>query len=128
MLMYPYHLQSWWDFGVLIFLMVVQFWLRGTGQIQDLCAFSGQRMEVMAWNFACQCILTTFRAGYILVMAVDFQNLGLVLTWPREKWSHISGTLYRVLSSFEYVMLVLVATKQLQRYTSDHVFNLCYEI
>ena len=44
-----------------LFLILVLFWLSETGQIWGFQAFSGTPMEEMAWNFACWCILATFR-------------------------------------------------------------------
>ena len=35
-------------------------------------AFAGERMEGMVWNFACWCILGTFRTDYIIVMVYWF--------------------------------------------------------
>ena len=63
MLMYPDHLQNWlvYGHGLLILLILALFWLNETGQIWGFRAFPGERMEEMAWNFACWCILTTFR-------------------------------------------------------------------
>ena len=63
MLMYLDHLQNWLVYGrgVLIFIILAQFWLSETGQIWGFRAFAGERMEEMAWNFALWCILTTSR-------------------------------------------------------------------
>ena len=63
MLMYLDHLQNWlvYGHGLLIFLILALFWLSETGQNWGFRAFPGERMEEMAWNFACWCILTTFR-------------------------------------------------------------------
>ena len=60
MLMY---LQNWlvYGHGLLIFLILALFWHSETGQIWGFRAFPGERMEGMAWNFACWCILTTFK-------------------------------------------------------------------
>ena len=57
------HLQNWLVYGhsLLIFLILALFRLSETGQIWGFRAFLGERMEEMAWNFACWCILTTFR-------------------------------------------------------------------
>ena len=45
-------------------------------------AFARERMEEMVWNFACWCILGTFRTDYIMVMVCWFysfwRHLGLV--------------------------------------------------
>ena len=62
-LMYLDHLQNWLVNGhsLLIFLILALFWLSETGQIWGFRAFPGERMEEMAWNFACWCILTNFR-------------------------------------------------------------------
>ena len=63
MLMYLDRLQNWlvYDHGLLIFLILAQFWLSETGQIWGFRAFPGECMEEMASNFARWCILTTFR-------------------------------------------------------------------
>ena len=63
MLMYLGHLQNWLDYGhgVLIFLLLASLWLSEMGQIWGFRAFPGERIVGMAWNFACWCILTTFR-------------------------------------------------------------------
>ena len=63
MLMYLAHLQHWliYDDSLLIFLILAFFLLSEMGQILGFRAFSGESMEGMAWNFACGCILTTFR-------------------------------------------------------------------
>ena len=37
-------------------------------------AFAGERMEGMAWNFACWCIVTTFRTGKIMVTVCWFYS------------------------------------------------------
>ena len=64
MLMYLDRLQNWlvYGHGLLIFLILAQFWLSETGQIWGFRAFPGERMEEMASSFACWCILTTFRS------------------------------------------------------------------
>ena len=63
MLMYLDHLQNWLVYGhnLFIFLILALFWLSETGQIWGFRAFSGERIEEMAWNFARWCILTTLR-------------------------------------------------------------------
>ena len=63
MLMYLDHLQNWLVYGhnLLIFLLLVPVWLAETGQISGFRAFSGERMEKIAWNFTWWCILTTHR-------------------------------------------------------------------
>ena len=63
MLMYRDHLQNWLDdgHGLFIFLLLLPLWLSETGQIWGFRAFPGERIEGMAWNFACWCIVTTFR-------------------------------------------------------------------
>ena len=63
MLLYLDHLQNWlvYGHGLMIFLILALFLLSETGQIWGFRAFPGDRMEGMAWNFACWCILTTFR-------------------------------------------------------------------
>ena len=61
MLMYLDHLQNWCVYGycLLICLIWALFWLSETGQIWGFRAFTGERIEEMAWNFARWCILTT---------------------------------------------------------------------
>ena len=70
------HLWNWLYFDVgddlLIFLIWAQFWISKTSQIWGFRAFSRERMEMMACNLACWCILTTFRADYILVSISGF--------------------------------------------------------
>ena len=63
MLVNLHHLQNWLVYGrgLVIFLILALFWLSETGQIWGFRAFPGERMEGMTWNFACWCILTTFR-------------------------------------------------------------------
>ena len=57
-LMYLDHIQKWLvlGHGLLIFVILALFWLSETGQIWGFRAFPGERMEEMAWNFACWCI------------------------------------------------------------------------
>ena len=38
-------------------------------------AFPGERMEGMAWNYACWCILTTFRTDKIVVTVCWFSSI-----------------------------------------------------
>ena len=63
MLMYLGHLQNWLvcGHGLLIFQILALFWLSEMGQIWVFRALPGERIEGMAWNFSCWCILTTFR-------------------------------------------------------------------
>ena len=63
MLMYLDHLQNWLvhGYGLLLFLILALFWLSETGQICGFRAFPGERIEGMAWNFACWCIVSIFR-------------------------------------------------------------------
>ena len=63
MLMHLDRLPNWlvYGHGLLIFLILALFWLGETGQIWGFRAFPREGMEEMAWNFACWCILTTFR-------------------------------------------------------------------
>ena len=63
MLMYVDHLQNWLDYGhgLLIFLRLTPFWLSERGQIWGFWAFPRERLEGMACNFACWCIMKTFR-------------------------------------------------------------------
>ena len=73
MLIYPDHLQKWLDFGhgLLIFLLLVQFWLSEMCQIWGFKAFSSECLEEMAWNVV-WCILTSFRNYSILVKVCWF--------------------------------------------------------
>ena len=68
-LMYLDHLQNWLvlGHGLLTFVILALFWLSETGQIWGFGAFPGERMEGMAWNMLCCCILTTFRTDCIMV-------------------------------------------------------------
>ena len=63
MLMYLDHFQNWlvYGYGLLIFQILALFWLSETDQIWGFRAFLEERMEGMAWNFTCWCILTIFR-------------------------------------------------------------------
>ena len=63
MLMYLEHLQNWLDYGhgLLILLLLASLWLSEMGKIWGFRTFPGERVVGMAWNFACWCILTTFR-------------------------------------------------------------------
>ena len=63
MLMYLDHLQNWLVYGysLLIFQILALFWFCETGEIWGFWPFPGERMEVMAWNFAWSCILNIFR-------------------------------------------------------------------
>ena len=74
MLMYLDHFQNWlvYGCGLLIFLILALFWLSETGQIWGFRVFPGERMEEMAWNFACWCILTTFRTDKFMVTVCWF--------------------------------------------------------
>ena len=62
-LLYLDHLQNWLDYGygLVIFLILALFWLSETVQIWGFRVFSGEHLEEMAWNFACWCILSTYR-------------------------------------------------------------------
>ena len=72
--MYFDHLQNWlvYGHGLLIFVILALLWLSETGQIWGFRAFPRERMEEMAWNFACWCILTTFRTDKLLVTVCWF--------------------------------------------------------
>ena len=74
MLMYLDHLHEWLVCGhsLLIVLILALFWLSETGQIWGFRVFPGERMEEMAWNFACWCNLTTFRNDKFLAMVFWF--------------------------------------------------------
>ena len=70
MLMYLGHLQNWlyYSHGLLIFLLLASLWLSEMGQILGFRAFPREPVVGMAWNFACWCILTTFRTEKFMVM------------------------------------------------------------
>ena len=74
MLMYLDHLQNWlvYGHGLLIFIILALFWLNETGQIWGFRVFPGEHMEGMAWNFACWCILTTFRTDQFMATVCWF--------------------------------------------------------
>ena len=74
MLMYFDHLQNWlvYGLGLLIFLILALIWLSETGQIWGFRAFPEEHMEGMVWNFACWCILTTFRTDKFRVTVCWF--------------------------------------------------------
>ena len=80
--MYLDHLQNWlvYGHGLMIFLILAVFGLSETGQIWGFRVFPGDRMEEMAWNFACWCILTTFRNDKFMVMVWWFSNFGAFWT------------------------------------------------
>ena len=73
-LMYLERLQNWlvYGHGLLIFLILVQFWLSETGQIWGFRAFPGECMEEMASNFARWIILTTFKTDQSIAMVCWF--------------------------------------------------------
>ena len=73
-LMYLDHLQNWLVYGqsLLIFLIFALFRLSEMGQIWGFRAYPGERMKGMAWNFACWCILTTFRTAEFWVTVCWF--------------------------------------------------------
>ena len=73
-LMYLDHLQNLlvYSYGLLIFLILAQFWLCETGQIWGFRAFPGERMDEMASNFACWCISTTFRTDKFMATVYWF--------------------------------------------------------
>ena len=74
MLMYLDHLQNQLDYGcgLSIFLLLVLLWLSETGQIWGCWAFLGDCMEGICWNFACWCILATFRTDEFMVTVCWF--------------------------------------------------------
>ena len=77
--MYPDHLQNWLDFAH--GLLISSFW-RHFDLVKRVIfcfwVFPGERMEGIAWNFGCWCILTTFRTVLILVM----------VCWFSSSWRH----------------------------------------
>ena len=68
------HIQNWLVDGhsLLIFLILALFRLSETGQIWGFGTFPGERIEEMAWNFACWCILTTFRTHKFMALVCWF--------------------------------------------------------
>ena len=64
-LMHPDHLKKWllYGQGLLIFLILAQFWLSETGPIWGFRTFLGERIKGMAWTFVCWCILTIFKTN-----------------------------------------------------------------
>ena len=80
MLMYLDPLQNWlvYGYGLLFFLILVLFWLSETGQIWGFRTYSGERMRGMGSNFACWCILTTFRTDKFMV----------TVCWISSFWHH----------------------------------------
>ena len=74
MLIYFAYLQKWviYGYGLLIFLILALFWHSETGLIWRFRAFPGERTKGIAWNFACCCILTTFRTDLIMVTVCWF--------------------------------------------------------
>ena len=78
MLMYLDHPQNWLDYGcgLWIFLLLVLLWLSETGQIWGCWAFPGDCMEGICWNFACWCILATFRT--------DELSWGKIFIWKKK--------------------------------------------
>ena len=98
-LMYLGHLQNRLDYGHGLSVEILAlFWLSEMGQIWGFRAFPRERMEGMAWNFACLCIVTTIRTDLFMVMVCWFLLI-LALFWlsetgqiwgfqgfPREAW------------------------------------------
>ena len=74
MMVYLVYLQNWLDYGhgLLIFLLLASRWLNEMGQIWGFRAFPGERLVGIAWNFACRCILTTFRTDKFIVTVCWF--------------------------------------------------------
>ena len=86
-LMYLYHLQKLLDFGhgLLIFVILAQLWLSETGQIRGFCAFSGERMEGVAWNLACWCILTSLLQNWL---DLGHSLLAFLILIMSDLWLH----------------------------------------
>ena len=69
-------------------------------------AFAGERMEGMAWNFACWCIMTTFRSDKIMVTVCSFSSFlrhfdlvkrvkfGVSRHFLENAWGEWAGILY----------------------------------
>ena len=62
-LMHLDHHQNWsvYSYGLLIFLILALFWLSEKGQIWGFPGISRTTHGGNAWNFACWCILITFK-------------------------------------------------------------------
>ena len=54
-------------------------------------AFAGERMEGMAWNFTCWCILTIFRTDFSNFSTILTQWNGSNLGFPRISWRKHGG-------------------------------------
>ena len=89
MLMYPDHFQNWLDFGhsLLIFQIWAQLDLMKRVAFLLFRTFSRKCMEIIAWNLACWCILTTFlgwieeRFAYINYLAKRLEGIATIMTW-----------------------------------------------
>ena len=93
-------IKNWLNSGcsLLIFLILVPCWLDEMGQIWGFRAFSGERIEGMAWNVACGCILTTFRTGHgLLIFSCDQAALWMVFS---VRLSHLFDYVPRNVSSW----------------------------
>ena len=66
-------------------------WLSETGQIWGFRAFSRERTEGMAWNFARWCILTTFRTDKIMVTVCWFYFVSRHLDLVKQVQFGVSG-------------------------------------
>ena len=71
---------SLWSWSVDFFFKMALFWLSESGQIWSFLAFPGGYKEGIAWNFACCCIMATFRTDKIMVTVYWFFKI-FVLFW-----------------------------------------------
>ena len=71
---------NWLYFGhcLFIFLFLVAFWLRETGQMWDFGVFSWERKGRMSSDLACRCILSTWELFRFWSHSVDFPHFGLM--------------------------------------------------
>ena len=84
MLIYPDHLQEWWDYGhgLLIFLILTTFWLSETGQICGFLEFSemhwenGLQFDIMMYLCYIQNWLDICYSLLIFLILAEF--------WPNE--------------------------------------------
>ena len=61
---------------------------------RDFRAFAGERVEGMAWNFKCWCILTIFRADEIMVTVCWFSSVWRHFDLVKRVKFWVSGLMY----------------------------------
>ena len=61
---------------------------------RDFRAFAGERVEGMAWNFKCWCILTIFRAEEIMVTVCWFSSVWRHFDLVKQVKFWVSGLMY----------------------------------